>query len=920
MADRIDALQADVVWNVDFGRSTPEIEAFRQKFLATTREVTDDTLRTSVAQGRLDQALARHGPNSRQAASALLALRREEQALAEQSQRTSAAVTRSAETTRAKLLSEERALGRFSRGALGGGGGLLGGARTLAFGSSAFLLGGGLTQTIRKSVEAARDHQVIMGQLEVAVKRAGLSFRDERAEIEETIRSQERLGFTEEASVRSYITLVRATRDAKEATRLQSVAADIARARNVSLETATNAVAKAYGNQGTALKRLIPGLDSTKKGLDLIADAQRRTAGAADAYSKTFAGAQARFDVALHHTEVAIGTALLPQFTRLLDSGAKWLDQEKNQERLAGDFREAMHLLGEAFHYAHDAIDTVDKVTGSFENTIKILIALKIASIVRGWGGAFSAFGAKAVSSFEVLTGSADASTAKVVADAEKMEVALDAATRPRIVKVTTVVDRINQYGTGGTVVTGGGGGGETPAPKKFPTLPLFLGSLPVQIVGGAALSAGGGQESYNVSARAKKYPTVWLVINNWNRAKPEAQAIVNKALAGGHSFATVKEDKLVEAEAALKKLRAANTAPTSTTGNAFDSTLQAGPNAPRLGLNRAQQIELELSRTEGQTGAARVKALRDRVAFTSKYITIQEALIKTDAKNAKQHAATAEMLYGERKAAQAELDQIAADAARSAKKSADAQGKSYRAGLLETEGRLRESITRARTPAGKRRAEDALVAFYKREIADKQLTRRERESYRNKLRAEQTRERQEEAAAAKEARANAEARARNAVERAKIAETEAEKGTPEYAKAVAAEEKADRQLITILTSELRHTKQGTAEARRLQKDILDARKALAEAGKKTPTATSTAKDEIQQFLESFAALQGMRDNYSDRPGQPLDSGPAGQIAAHAYGTYQETRRSNDLLAQIAAANKFPGTTYAHISAFGAFG
>src|SRR5262245_15575815 len=136
MTDRVQALQADVVWNIDQGRSAQEVEEFRRRFIQANESISTSTLRTSAAQGRLDQALSRHGVNSRQAASALLALRREEEAVAAAAESSARRISHSSDEVRAKLLSEERALGRFTRGALEGGGALSGAARALAFGSS----------------------------------------------------------------------------------------------------------------------------------------------------------------------------------------------------------------------------------------------------------------------------------------------------------------------------------------------------------------------------------------------------------------------------------------------------------------------------------------------------------------------------------------------------------------------------------------------------------------------------------------------------------------------------------------------------------------------------------------------------------------------------------------------------------------
>src|SRR6185295_19368191 len=101
-------------------------EAFRRQYREATHGMSDDALRLSVAQAKLDTALSRHGAHSRQAAAAELELRRVMQGSTVAVHQHSAA-----------LAHEERELGRVVRGAVAGSGVFRGLGRSVAFASGA---------------------------------------------------------------------------------------------------------------------------------------------------------------------------------------------------------------------------------------------------------------------------------------------------------------------------------------------------------------------------------------------------------------------------------------------------------------------------------------------------------------------------------------------------------------------------------------------------------------------------------------------------------------------------------------------------------------------------------------------------------------------------------------------------------------
>ena len=373
--DALHANGATVVLTADTGQFNAEIRAAEEVWSQTTGAMSRDALKLDLAQQRLRKSLATYGAESAQAKRATIGLRDAE----EQAQR---AATR----TSSALQGEERSLGRLGRGAVAGSGAFRGLGRSVAFASSYFLGGAGLLYALKTAVERAKQAEVTQGQLAVALKDAGLSWRDNSEQIERNIASQSRLSsFYKEDLAQSFTLFVRTTKDVNQALKLNALAADVARGRNMGLMQAAQLLVRVQAGQVGSLRRLGIEVQKGITGTQALADVQRQFAGAAQKYSNSAAGAQDRFNNTLRQTEEVIGRALLPTFTHLLQSGATWLDQMNRSGRLQRDVQRAVRDTTNAMHDLGTVVHYVDQVTGSFKTTLEILIGLKIAGMVAGW-------------------------------------------------------------------------------------------------------------------------------------------------------------------------------------------------------------------------------------------------------------------------------------------------------------------------------------------------------------------------------------------------------------------------------------------------------------------------------------------------------------------------------------------------------
>lgn len=121
----------------------------------------------------------------------------------------------------------------------------------------------------------------------------------------------------------SFEKLVRATNDVEKAQKLQTLALDIAAGSGKSLESVSQALARAYDGNNSALTRLGVGLSAAElKSLSfdqVTAKLADTFGGQASVQAETFEGKMKRLQVAFDEAKESVGARLLPILTNLLD-------------------------------------------------------------------------------------------------------------------------------------------------------------------------------------------------------------------------------------------------------------------------------------------------------------------------------------------------------------------------------------------------------------------------------------------------------------------------------------------------------------------------------------------------------------------------------------------------------------------------
>lgn len=143
-------------------------------------------------------------------------------------------------------------------------------------------------------------------------------------------KTQLSLGVTDDLVRAGLGTLIRATKDATKAQDLMNLAMDISAATGKDLESVSLALAKGYGGQLTALKKLgIPLDENTIKTKDFNAATRQLTdtfGGAAQANANTFSGRVERLKIRFDEMVESVGYKVLPTLTDLVDNITELVD------------------------------------------------------------------------------------------------------------------------------------------------------------------------------------------------------------------------------------------------------------------------------------------------------------------------------------------------------------------------------------------------------------------------------------------------------------------------------------------------------------------------------------------------------------------------------------------------------------------
>lgn len=174
-------------------------------------------------------------------------------------------------------------------------------------------VGVALTRMGEESRQATR-------QLSTAVENAGQSFEAFEPQIDAVSKRLVRLGFDDEATARSLATLTTATQDTGKSIDRMSLAADIAAARHISLESAADKLAKAQSGNTRIFKEfgieVSQGATATERAAAMT-ELQSRVQGQAEGQADSFTGKLKSLRIQAENVAEALGEKAGPAITLL---------------------------------------------------------------------------------------------------------------------------------------------------------------------------------------------------------------------------------------------------------------------------------------------------------------------------------------------------------------------------------------------------------------------------------------------------------------------------------------------------------------------------------------------------------------------------------------------------------------------------
>jgi hypothetical protein len=181
--------------------------------------------------------------------------------------------------------------------------------------------------------------QAAQQRLESAMGNMKNVTKEQTTEVSKNAEAYSKLGFAQSDALTGMGTLVTATNNVGQATKLMAMAADYARYRHITLADSarilargTQGSARAFKEMGITLDTTIPKNQAIAKAFDQL---NAKIGGQAQAYTKTFAGQMAVLKEKFQGVADAIAKYLLPVFSKLfsfISYGINWI--EKNSSAL----------------------------------------------------------------------------------------------------------------------------------------------------------------------------------------------------------------------------------------------------------------------------------------------------------------------------------------------------------------------------------------------------------------------------------------------------------------------------------------------------------------------------------------------------------------------------------------------------------
>jgi len=351
------------------------------------------------------------------------------------------------------------------------------------------------------AIKGAAADEAATAKLTAALKARKLATDSVLAAVDRQIIAGQKLAFTDDEVRASIEASTRFTKNYSQATKIQNVAMELARATGMDLATATLQVGKAFQGNGSKLLKTLGINAKTISGQKALNAILAKTKGSAAAYADTLEGSFSVVSIQAGELKEQFGAAFLPAVTRLFKGLAPYMDKFANTikaytpqiqkfadllvtkilEKLPKLFEDFKRLVPQGLKSLEGFID---KIAGIGKGADDLLgPGGSITLLVTGIGAAFG--GLKGAITANLLKGGVDPFTALIVANiAAQIPAALASALVSSIVTkaVAAFGTSVAAASAGGAAASAAAGVGGTAATGGLTAL-LGAAFLPVSIL-----------------------------------------------------------------------------------------------------------------------------------------------------------------------------------------------------------------------------------------------------------------------------------------------------------------------------------------------------------------------------------------------------------------------------------------------------
>lgn len=225
--------------------------------------------------------------------------------------------------------------------------------KTLSAAFGGLLVAGGVAGVLRGIVDEGKQAAAAQALLANTLHNVGLSYAQYRGQIEEALAAQSKqTAFTNDELTTSFTDLLRVTHNVNDAMRLNSLAADIARQRNMSLQQAAQLLDRTWVGYATSLTRL--GIEVPKfahnasvaeKRVIALNAVQQQFGGAAEAWTRSATGQIASFETAWKNLEEQLSKKVMPVLAQIAGAFTNLLGWMTRNGQTVKEITEALGIF-----------------------------------------------------------------------------------------------------------------------------------------------------------------------------------------------------------------------------------------------------------------------------------------------------------------------------------------------------------------------------------------------------------------------------------------------------------------------------------------------------------------------------------------------------------------------------------------------